>query len=320
MKIKFNLAPTSPYSATDIFGIIDFIAVEGVVVALSSTSFSGFGTYDGAAASYTVTGSGFTTTVINGDTFVNGGIVDTVTFTSQGNVVPFTDVDINMAVFGPIIVQDVFGIDLTAIEDFLQSRAWNVTLGNANDVVNRSTIVEDGVPFNLLGNDVIRGKKGNDDLYSGDGADRLEGGLGSDILDGGAGKDKVFGGFGNDIVKGSGGADQLFGDAGKDLLLGGGGNDILTGGRGNDKHSGGKGFDTFVFADDDGADAISAFDLDDREKIDLSAVTRITGFSDLKNNHMKQAGNQTVIDDGAGTRIVLFRIDMDDLGSGDFMF
>lgn len=332
MKIRVDVLPNSMFSAADIVGLIDFISFDAEVdqASFESDIFAGIGNYQGLEVAYGAIGSGFAASTVAGDLVINRGTLDTIiAFEFDPNADPdpntlngisFSNLDIDMSQYAGIIESELAGTDVTALEDFLLNRAWDINLGGADDFFPRGAVSEDNVLLNLTGNDAISGGRGNDVLFSGDGADRLEGGLGEDDLDGGAGNDRLFGGNKADVLKGGGGKDQLFGENGKDVLFGGGGADILAGGRGNDKLSGGNGFDTFVFEDLGGADSISAFDLDNRERIDLSAVTEITGFSDLRNNHMKQVGNQTVIDDGAGTRIVLFRIDMDDLGAGDFIF
>ena len=83
---------------------------------------------------------------------------------------------------------------------------------------------------------------------------------------------------GIDHITGTGYDDWISGDAGGNLLDGGGGSDH------------------FVFYDGHGADRINGFDaLDNGEVIDLSAVTAITSFADLVNNHMTQQGSDVVI-------------------------
>ena len=111
---------------------------------------------------------------------------------------------------------------------------------------------------------------GNDD-------DTLWGYGDSDLLRGGSGSDRLAGGDGNDT---------LTGGAGDDTLIGGRGADILTGGAGNDMLIGGPGADTFRFSDGFGHDTIHGFSAWNKEDIDLSGVSAITGFTDLVNNHL----------------------------------
>ncbi|SNS75353.1 calcium-binding protein [Tropicimonas sediminicola] len=180
------------------------------------------------------------------------------------------------------------------------------------------------------GADTILGDGGEDTLDGGIGADTLKGGVGKDLLRGGDGADALSGNDGNDTVKGGGGNDRLFGNKGADRLQGGNGADeidggqsadVLNGGSGNDLLTGGRGADDFVFANNHGRDRIADFEArNDREEIDLSAVTRIKDFKDLKANHMKQVGDRVVIDDGANTQIVLLATDLGDLDRQDFLF
>ncbi len=184
--------------------------------------------------------------------------------------------------------------------------------------------------FGGAGGDRLYGENGNDRLEGGSGNDRLSGGRGNDALGGGTGRDAILGGAGadtgrggggNDLLQGQAGNDRLHGDSGADQLRGGSGRDVLNGGAGNDRHWGGKGADTFVFGNGSGNDRILDFDAaDNREDIDLSAVSRITSFQDLKAHHMTDTGADVVIDDGNGMTITLVGVDLSELHKGDFLF
>lgn len=320
MAITVSL-PSSGVSLADLVDIIDFISVDAVVTSTSSTAFSGYGSFGGTAASFTVTGSGFGLGMIGGTNYVTSGVIDTITFTLGGQALLFASVDIDMSEFAPIIYRDEYGIDLSAIETFLMSRDWDITLGSEDDIAGSGSTVGDGVAFNLIGNDRIAGGGGNDVLFAGDGNDSLFGNAGRDTLDGGAGRDKIFGGGGADKLYGGDGNDRLDGGDGDDKLFGGAGADVLIGGKGNDRLTGGTGLDTFVFGNKAGRDVITDFNAaNNGEDIDLSAVTRIKTYKDLANNHMEQVGSDVVIDDHAGTRITLLNVDIADLGKGDFLF
>lgn len=111
------------------------------------------------------------------------------------------------------------------------------------------------------------------------------------------------GGLGNDRLYGGDGADRLYGNVGNDLLVGGNGADV------------------FIFRDGHGHDDIRDFDVDeDGEQIDLQGVTAITDFDDLRDNYMSQVDTDVLIDDGAGLTISLLNVDIDDLGTRDFIF
>ena len=93
----------------------------------------------------------------------------------------------------------------------------------------------------------------------------------SDILIDGSNSTRMVGLGGNDRLEGGAGADALMGEEGNDILDGGADDDVLYGGSGDD---------TFVFEEGHGTDTILDF-TDGDDLIDLSALTGITGFSDL---------------------------------------
>ncbi|MEO0320533.1 MAG: hypothetical protein AAF199_06545 [Pseudomonadota bacterium] len=184
--------------------------------------------------------------------------------------------------------------------------------------------------FGDLGNDTLRGQSGDDRLFGGASFDTLYGGSGQDQLFGGSNADNLFGGNGNDVIFGEHGADRLFGELGNDTLNGGtfddvifagAGFDVLNGGAGNDRLFGNFNWDIFVFENGFGNDVIGDFDQANAfERIDLSAVSNITNFSDLANNHLSQDGNgNAVITDGANT-ITLTGVSANALTAGDFIF
>ena len=85
--------------------------------------------------------------------------------------------------------------------------------------------------------------------------------------------------------------------------------------------AGGGGNDRFVFHDGHGFDRINGFEAtNDNEKIDLSAISAITDFNDLVNNHMSIQNGEVVIDTGTG-QISLTGVSLSDLLDGnDFIF
>ena len=166
--------------------------------------------------------------------------------------------------------------------------------------------------------DLLKGFGGNDTIVGDDGRDMMFGGSGRDHLRGGAGNDKLIGGNG---------ADHLSGNRGADVLLGGTGRDVLNGNAGNDMMRGGAGLDTFVFDNGFGHDTIADFSTVNREKIDLSQVTAITGFFDLVHHHLHAGpGGFAEIDVGGANSILLHGICADEVGHGlavsaaDFIF
>ncbi|MBO3759755.1 calcium-binding protein [Ciceribacter sp. L1K22] len=210
------------------------------------------------------------------------------------------------------------------------------------------------------GNDVLKGGGGNDKLIGGTGNDTMAGGTGNDTYyvdssrdviqeASGQGSDKVISTVSYSIAKlgnvenislsgsanisatgnalantitGNSGNNKLSGGAGNDKISGGAGNDTLYGQSGNDKLSGGTGTDRFVFRNSEGKDRITDFDAigSDHDILDLSAVSAITSYSDLKANHMHQVGSNVVIDITSGHSITLEHVSIKNLNAGDFLF
>ena len=208
--------------------------------------------------------------------------------------------------------------------------------GGGNDILNGNT--GNDREYGGDGNDQINGGEGHDTLYGDAGADTLESGEGNDYLIGGTHDDRLIGGNGNDVLSGNSGRDILHGDAGADTLKGGDGNDLLrgysqndylvggtgsdtlNGGSGNDRLSGDSGADVFVFRGNFGDDIVVDFNRNTAgERIDISSISSITSFNDLKNNHMTQSGSRTIIDDGKGNTITLYNVDMNTLVADDFL-
>ena len=116
MAITVDLPLNTPFSIIDLPDIIDFIATEASVTLDSSTQFSGTGVYTSASSTgvgtYIATGSGFATTTVGGEIFVSAGIIDTIVFSSAQGDMTFSMVDIDMAVFTPIVIDDIQGTNL----------------------------------------------------------------------------------------------------------------------------------------------------------------------------------------------------------------
>ena len=312
MAITVVLPASGAFSFTDIPGVIDLMAFESTVTSFNSTQFSGSGIYEGKLATYTISGSNFVTSNVGGETYVTGGVISTIDVKIGSDVAKFTNVGINMAEFSNLIFAEETGANILAVETYLLNRAWDVTLGAANDVAWSNTLIGDGVKFNPVKDDIIRGMGGNDQLFAGDG---------NDLVDGGIGKDKLGGGRGDDTLLGRGGADTLLGGNNNDKLNGGSGNDILNGGKGRDILTGGKGLDDFIFASKNGVNRIKDFNASDgREDINLAAVKAIKSMTDLKNNHMTQLGDNVVIDDGAATKLIILDTLLSELDRSDFIF
>lgn len=183
----------------------------------------------------------------------------------------------------------------------------------------------DGITFwTNAGGERVFGGNGNDAIYGGPGNDVLVGENsttgtvgGNDIIDGGAGSDVVRGGAGNDVLRGGSGQDYLGGDAGDDTLYLEGdqgaldyatatllsptinvaGTATLTGA----SVAGGAGNDRFVIVEDRQTTAsqgllgnlIDDFEAaNPKEKIDLTDISTVSAFSDLKFSSLTVNGTQ----------------------------
>ncbi|UWQ57078.1 hypothetical protein K3722_11080 [Leisingera caerulea] len=169
---------------------------------------------------------------------------------------------------------------------------------------------EDGVTVNLAKGFAIDGFGDRDTLKS---IERARGSESADKLLGNGGDNRLMGLGGNDTLSGKGGDDLILGGAGRDKILGDGGNDDLFGEGGADR---------FIFKGTFGEDTVSDFETAGRkEKIDLSGVSNIKSFRDLKNNHLSENGDgDAVISDNNGNSITLDGVGIADLSGNDFIF
>ena len=168
--------------------------------------------------------------------------------------------------------------------------------------------------FHEAGLAIVRSQFSGNDLIQLSGFD--------DHMRGFNGNDRMYGRDGSDLLQGDRGKDKLFGGADNDTLKGGAGNDIVPGGKGRDKEFGVKGEDTFIFETGDDRSIIRDFDAKGgaHDVLDLSGLTSIRNWSDLKNNHLVGDGTDVVIDAGEGDIIVLQNVSLNSLDRGDFVF
>ncbi|WP_082017927.1 calcium-binding protein [Leisingera sp. ANG-Vp] len=202
--------------------------------------------------------------------------------------------------------------------------------GNGNDYVTGGD--QNDLVFGGNGRDTLDGGSGNDTLLGGDGRDDLNGGIGNDQLNGGSGNDVLRGGAFNQerflpplsYMIAAPTHDMVLEDTGNDTLDGGQGRDTLDGGLGDDLLTGGAGDDWFVFWDGFGSfgnDTITDFDAaSSGEVIDLSTVSSITDMADLLENHIRQEGEDVLIEDAHGSTITLLNVNLADLDETDFNF
>lgn len=157
------------------------------------------------------------------------------------------------------------------------------------------------------GFDDINGNKGEDLARGGPGDDWVSGGQGDDRLYGDDGGDLIYGNLGGDTLEGGQGADTIRGGQQDDILVGGAGDDWLSGDRGGDQITGGAGADLFHFFPGAEFDLVIDFNPGegDRVLLDQGSVWSV-----------RQDGFDTVIDLGAGDRIVLLNVTAESLPPG----
>ncbi|MFS0756040.1 putative Ig domain-containing protein [Noviherbaspirillum sp. 1P10PC] len=129
------------------------------------------------------------------------------------------------------------------------------------------------------GNDALKGGAGDEFLYGLDGDDILYGGDGNDLLSGGAGQDFLDGGEGDDILllDGDQGRIDMSGKMDIGVRIGGGGMDRFVLMPDNSGLPQAGFIDTYMV----GYNLIKDFDPS-KDRIDLSMIKGLTGFSQLK--------------------------------------
>ena len=167
------------------------------------------------------------------------------------------------------------------------------------------------------GSFLVDGAGGNR-IVGGGGGDHVLAGEGDDRVEGGGGDDALFGEEGDDSLAGGAGGDWLFGGEGDDALDGGAGDDRLFGGEGENVFTGGAGDDVFVIGPDSGDERIVDF-TDGEDRIDLSHMTGVAGFGDLRIATYATATTIDLTCTGGG-RIRLEDTQASDLDALDFVF
>jgi Ca2+-binding RTX toxin-like protein len=253
------------------------------------------------------------------DTVTNSGTIEGGVYLRSGNDVFISD--------GGTVTETVYGgngNDSFRLGDDVVSLV-ELSGGGIDSVFSAASYVLGDFleKLTLTGSNAVdgTGNSSNNTLIGNSAVNVLLGAGGRDIVRGGGGNDHMEGGAAGDRLAGSVGHDVLLGDGGFDRLVGGGGRDHLTGGIGNDTLNGGGGRDYFIFADGFGSDKITDFLARGvrHDLVDLTGLTNIISYTDLKTNHMHQEADGVVIVDGSN-RILLEGVDLADLVKGDFLF
>jgi Ca2+-binding RTX toxin-like protein len=181
------------------------------------------------------------------------------------------------------------------------------------------------------GNDVLAGGYGNDTYIVNSKGDQVQewAAQGTDTVLAsisytlaGSVENLVLTGKASIAGTGNGLSNHITGNLGANTLKGLAGADFLTGGKGNDKLFGGADADHFIFLAGDGADKIMDFDSKgaDHDVIDLSHVSGLSDFADLKAHHMEQHGSSVVIEFTAHDSVTLEGVKIKDLSAAEFHF
>lgn len=121
-------------------------------------------------------------------------------------------------------------------------------------------------------------------------------------------------------VSGTALGDRMNGKGGNDTLNGLAGDDLLIGGKGNDRLTGGAGDDQFIF-DTLSNDVVTDFNKikGDHDELALGAISAISDYKDLVDNHMTQKGKDVIIDFGNGHFATILGVAIKDIGRDDVL-
>jgi len=185
------------------------------------------------------------------------------------------------------------------------------------------------------GNDTVFDASGNDQILTGSGDDDVLVLTGTNDISAGDGSDYIVGGIDSDTIAGGSGDDIIQGDTGSSVF---GGSDVIIGGAGDDIMMGGRGADVFVFATNEGADEIAAFnaadvmyDVTNGYSVDASGVDYRIGVDHIQLDGFSTVNSSNVLDfvsnteQGAqfsaeGTSVTIYGIDAASFTVDDFLF
>lgn len=279
--------------------------------------------FDGRGGNDILSGSAGNDTLIGGtgaDVLSGGAGIDTASYATSTT-------GLTVRLDGTGSTGDALGDTFDSIENLIGSDYDDLLVGNSG-----ANVLEGG-----NGNDTLIGGAGADVMFGQNGIDTVtyansESGIGA-RLDGivgwgGAAGDTIFqvenliGSAYRDTLVGSNAANVIDAGAGGGTIYGLGGDDTLIGGTGADVMYGQSGADMFVFSDGFGNDTIADFEVTNLlEVIDLSNISAIVDFGDLRDNHINQIGADVLIDDLAGNTITLSGIVLTELlDSNSFVF
>jgi Ca2+-binding RTX toxin-like protein len=235
------------------------------------------------------------------------------------NAAPVVVADTAAMKEGETIDVAVLANDSDADGDALSIDAVQVTTGNAD-----ATVTDDGLlRITYTGDDLDPGETATIQVSyaADDGTASSSSVLAVTVTGVAEAGDDIVGTGGADHLVGTKKGEAIYGLGGKDQIEAKGGKDTIYGSTGKDQLTGGGGADTFVFASHGGKDVITDFKVSgqDHDILDLSAVSEISGYQDLINNHVRESGGDLVIVIGKAN-ITLQDVHIDDLSIDLFVF
>lgn len=298
------------WHGVELFGDQQSVVNDGILnvrgMGLYSDGEGSFVTNNGIIKVHTLANSDVDGIVAAGETEIVNGGTGTIDVTGTGiTVKSLTDEVTTVSNFGSVMADEraFYG---WAGNETLVNRGFmsgDIQMGGGRDTF-------DGVGGSVQG--TVMGGYG-DDTYKIDSANIVlleKAGEGKDIVDSKVswtlGKDfedltlsgaNAINGTGNEL------ANVLTGNARANRLNGMDNSDDLNGGKGNDILTGGYGSDTFHFSNGYGKDRITDF-TNGFDTIDISDLSGVTSFTDLKKNHMTVSGDDLIISAGTDRLII----------------
>ncbi|MGV3552787.1 calcium-binding protein [Rhizobium sp.] len=222
---------------------------------------------------------------------------------------------------GTVRTEGITAIDGRDSNDIVVNRGQivgNIKMGDGNDSIDMRGGKHTGTISGDYGNDTLITDKASHRLIEGDGGgfDTVKSTVSYTLSD--YVEKLVLLGAKNIDGKGTELADTLIGNVGNNTLWGFEGADRLDGKAGNDVLRGGLGADTFVFGTGYDKDRIVLFEIG-VDTIDLSGWKSVKSFSDMRNNHASNHGDDVWITSGKD-RLIIENTHKNDLDVNDFDF
>ncbi len=331
------MTATFTYGTDPSFGFGDTLSllasgiVGGSIVQQDANTYS----IESGGRTFTFTGTGFTYTTIDGQSYISGGTIDGISVSQGGFMLgALTNLNLSSNALTSAVINEALGLDTLALENLFLTQPWEFLGDNTAQILTEDMLSADGVSFSPTGNDIafLKGGDdifatgaGNDSIFGGSGRDQLFGGDDDDFLNGGNGRDQLFGGNGDDLMEGAGAKDFLEGGFGNDEMYGGSDDDIMYGQKGRDLMYGDAGDDVMFGGSQGGTDRMyggsgndTMFGGNQRDKMYGDDGNDIMN-GDLGNDQMFGGAGDDVMNGGSGNDRI-YGVSGDNIiegGSGD---